>query len=661
MWQDLQQQMREEYHRLRAAGLSEDAAAHCPDSVKVCGALPRKWWCVQCDTFRPKRAHHCKTCRACVLEMDHHCPWVNNCVGRRNHKFFILFVGYAWLACIWSVAILTHALLQINEETAWNPQFLGPANGRFTLRSCVAAQFLCLAGAALSFVFAIFASVMGCDQWTFLYEGHGVVDQKLHKMGARHSLGNNQRSVSSQLAEVLGAGEGLSCWWFLPFAEPPFAIFKAGVVNWHAREELPKAAVQEAKAEDRSYAVQCKSCRKIYLLRPTWMGYGSDGAWEKLPEEWGTYAARAAELFRLKDGAWLNRAEITWSTALQLLKTMKLAMNCEVPCILDPIAGTGLHGVLLKHLGAEARYSLVCARRWLAVITSNTEYLIILPSEDGHQQKGSASRAAAAAATAAANAAVAAGSAVVWAELEHLDVFDDGQVVNAWWARHGEASNSILMLSFPPPPPSEVAEAALRRFQGKWLLFLGEWRGCTGSSGFFNLLEAPCAGWTVLETFEVQPDLLSAPSSEFVGSGAVAGNLRAESLDRDLTNSSCIVSFLQTQPLLRKKTGLEECHAFMPTATLRVSCGKGRGEAAKISRMITIDMAFCHNLFFCPLSFLVPVQEIASLTKFQFDNLLRKDARTVEVPMFFRSLGGGHQQPLEQAIRLQSVYLHCKS
>ena len=25
-------------------------------------------------------------------------------------------------------------------------------------------------------------------------------------------------------------------------------------------------------------------------------------------EEWGTYAARAAELFRLKDGAWLNRA-----------------------------------------------------------------------------------------------------------------------------------------------------------------------------------------------------------------------------------------------------------------------------------------------------------------------------------------------------------------
>ena len=33
-------------------------------------------WCSLCKAFKPPRAHHCKTCRRCVVKMDHHCPWV---------------------------------------------------------------------------------------------------------------------------------------------------------------------------------------------------------------------------------------------------------------------------------------------------------------------------------------------------------------------------------------------------------------------------------------------------------------------------------------------------------------------------------------------------------------------------------------------------------
>ena len=60
----------------------------------------------QCIVYCQVLPLHCR----CVLKMDHHCPWINNCVGHKNHFSFTAFLLFAPLGCIHSLFILISSM-----------------------------------------------------------------------------------------------------------------------------------------------------------------------------------------------------------------------------------------------------------------------------------------------------------------------------------------------------------------------------------------------------------------------------------------------------------------------------------------------------------------------------------------------------------------------
>ena len=124
---------------------------------------------------KPPKASHCMWCNNCVIGFDHHCNLLNNCIGKRNIRYFATFVLISYicglfvsLSSMFSLFRLSYNYCQIYDisyqETLIKIQNNDPRYALTYEESyCQTKLFSSYIGIGFIVIINILYFVLGCD------------------------------------------------------------------------------------------------------------------------------------------------------------------------------------------------------------------------------------------------------------------------------------------------------------------------------------------------------------------------------------------------------------------------------------------------------------------------------------------------------------------